>query len=137
MLFELRELENPPWTLVRRQKDPKTSLHVNSRDEDKTISSVEPQTSINSGTWKRVDFTVDSGSAASCIPADMVNKSTMEPRLVGPTEHISTQSPGSGFGKDSSVGAMPKWCLWSCWVEGLGRTQETHLLDQPFVQSWI
>ena len=32
---------------------------------------------------------------------------------------------------------MPKWCLWSCWVEGLGRTQETHLLDQPYVQSWI
>ena len=92
MLFELRELENPPWTLVRRKKDPKTSLHVNSRDKDLTMSIVEPQTSINSGTWKRVDFIEDSGSAASCIPADMVNKSTMEPRLVGPTEHTSASN---------------------------------------------
>ena len=45
------------------------------------ISIVGSQKSTNYGSWKRIDFTEDSVLAASCILADMVNNSEMEPCL--------------------------------------------------------
>ena len=77
--------------MVRRKRKrwtrPRNMQHVNSWQADLTISMVESQNSINSGTWKRIDFTEDQGSSASCILAHIVNKSMMEPCPVGPNDN--------------------------------------------------
>ena len=118
MLFKFGQSEDVPWTVVcrkrKRRKRPKNTPHVTSWEEDLTISIAESKNSTNYGSWTSIDFTDDSGSAASCMPADMVNKSKMEPRLVGPLSAHQHPIPRFAFGKDSSVGAVTEWSLWSC-----------------------
>ena len=103
-----------------------------------TISIVESQNSTNCGSWKRIDFTEDSGSAASCIPADIVNKSTIDRCLVRPTEYAAASNHKVRVvGKDSFVGALPELVFVVMLNEGLRRTQENHVLYGSYVQNWI
>ena len=93
------------------------------------ISIVGSQNSTNCGSWKRIDFTEDSGSAASCTPADMVNKSTTKRCLVGPTEYeAASNQKVRVVGKVSSVGALPELVFVVMLNEGLRKTQEIRVL---------
>ena len=81
----------------KRRKRPKNIPNVTSREEVLTISIEESQNSTDCGSWKRIDFTQDSGPAASCTSAAVVNKDRMEPCLVGPTEHTSAPNRNVRF----------------------------------------
>ena len=107
-------------------------------EEDMMISIVGSQKSTNYGSWKRIDFTEDSGSAGSCTPADMENKSTIDRCLVRPTEYAAASNHKVRVvGKDSFVGALPELVFVVMLNEGLRKTQENHVLDESYVQNWI
>ena len=52
----------------------------------------QPICDVSNQSWQRVDFTIDSGAATSCIPDWMVKSEAIEPISAGPSFYTSASN---------------------------------------------